>query len=134
MRGVVLGTLVAVATLAGSVAAHHSPAAFDRTVKLELKGTVTAFKWQNPHTYIELDVPGKKGVEKWVVELTSPTYLIRSGWKNNSIKPGDKVTVVCNPLKERDQNAGIFVSITLPNGQTLTEQPARLGGDATTKK
>jgi hypothetical protein len=130
MRRFALGAMV-VTMLAGVAGAHHSPAAFDRTTKLELKGTVTAFKWGNPHTFIELDVPGKKGVEKWVVELTSPTYLLRSGWKNNSVKPGDKVSVIVNPLKERDQNAGIFVSITLPDGRTLTESPPRLGGSAT---
>jgi hypothetical protein len=124
---------VAVVVLGSVAGAHHSPAAFDRTTKLELKGTVTAFKWQNPHTFIELDVPGRKGVEKWVVELTSPTYLIRSGWKNNSVKAGDKVSVVVNPLKERDQNAGIFVSITLADGRTLTESPPRLGGAGATK-
>ena len=132
MRRVVVGTLVALATLVGSVAAHHSPAAFDRTKKLELKGTVTAFKWSNPHTYLELDVPGKKGVEKWVVEMTSPTYLISAGWKNNSVKPGDKVSVICSPLKEGDQKACIFTSIMLADGRTLTESPPRLGGSVST--
>jgi Family of unknown function (DUF6152) len=132
MRRLVAGA-IAMMMLGGAAAAHHSPAAFDRTTKLELKGTVTLFRWQNPHTFIELDVPGKKGVEKWVVELTSPTYLVRSGWKNNSVKPGDKVTVVVNPLKERDQYAGIFVSITLADGRTLTESPPRLGGAGPTK-
>ena len=68
MSRVVLGTGVVVATLVGTVMAHHSPAAFDRTKKVELKGTVTAFKWSNPHTYLEVDVPGKKGVENWVVD------------------------------------------------------------------
>src|SRR5262245_9517696 len=106
-----LGPLVVAMVALGSVVmAHHAPAAFDRTKKLELKGTVTAFKWGNPHTYLEIDVPGKKGVENWVVEMTSPTYLARAGWKNNSVKKGDKVTVVCNPLKEGDQKACIFSS------------------------
>jgi hypothetical protein len=132
MRRFVLGA-VAVVVLGSVAAAHHSPAAFDRTKKLELKGTVTAFKWSNPHTYLEIDVPGKKGTENWVVEMTSPTYLARAGWKNNSVKKGDKVTVVCNPLKEGDQKACIFSSITLVDGRTLTEAPPRLGGSATTK-
>ena len=132
MRRVVLGTGVVLATLVGTVMAHHSPAAFDRTKKVELKGTVTAFKWQNPHTYLEVDVPGKKGVENWVVEMTSPTYLITAGWKNNSVKRGDKVSVVCSPLKEGDQKACIFTSITLADGRTLTESAPRLGGSIST--
>ena len=97
MKRFVLGA-AAVVVLGSVGAAHHSPAAFDRTKKLELKGTVTAFKWSNPHTYLELDVPGKKSAEKWVVEMTSPTYLVSAGWKNNSVKRGDTVSVTCNPL------------------------------------
>jgi hypothetical protein len=132
MKRLVLGA-VAMVMLGGAAAAHHSPAAFDRTKKLELKGTVTNFKWQNPHTYLEIDVPGKKGVENWVVEMTSPTYLMTAGWKNNSVKRGDKVSVICNPLKEGDQRSCIFESITLSDGRTLTESPPRLGGSAATK-
>ena len=43
----------------------------------------------------------------WGVELTSPTYLVRAGWKSNTIKPGDKVTVVVNPVRSGEP-AGIF--------------------------
>ena len=66
--------------------------------------------------------------------MTSPTYLVRAGWKNNSVKPGDKVTVIVNPLREGDVKSGIFVSITLADGRTLGEQPASLGGSATKSK
>jgi hypothetical protein len=62
--------------------AHHSPAAFDRTKKVTLVGTVKEFRWQNPHTWIEVEVPDEKDKSKlvvWGVELTSPTYLIRAG-------------------------------------------------------
>jgi hypothetical protein len=65
--------------------------------------------------------------------MTSPTYLARAGWKNNSVKKGDMVTVICNPLKEADKTACIFESIKLTDGRTLTEAPPRLGGSATTK-
>lgn len=111
-----------------TIAAHHSPAVFDRTREVKLVGTVKAFKWQNPHTWLELDVPDAKGgVVTWGVEMTSPTYLIRAGWKNNSVKPGDTVTVVVHPVRTGEPS-GIFISITLPDGQTLFEKPARLGG------
>ena len=62
----------------------------------------------------------------WGVELTSPTYLIRAGWKSNTIKPGDKVTVVVNPVRSGEPS-GIFVSLTLADGRELLERPARLG-------
>jgi hypothetical protein len=109
--------------------AHHSPAAFDRTKEVKLVGTVKEFRWQNPHTWIEVLVPNEKGEEVlWGVELTSPTYLIRAGWKSNTIKPGDKVTVVGNPVRTGEPSA-IFVSLTLADGRTLYERPARLGGN-----
>ena len=111
----------------GSLFAHHSPAVFDRTKEVKLVGTVKEFRWQNPHTWIEVLVPDEKGKEVlWGVELTSPTYLIRAGWKSNTIKPGDKVTVVVNPVRSGEP-AGIFRSLTLADGRVLTECPARLG-------
>ena len=109
------------------VSAHHSPAAFDRTKEVKLAGTVKEFRWQNPHTWIEVIVPDEKGKDVlWGVELTSPTYLIRAGWKSNIIKPGDKVTVVVNPVRSGEPS-GIFRSLTLADGRVLTERPARLG-------
>ena len=112
-------------------AAHHSPAAFDRSKEVTLVGTVKDFRWQNPHTWLEVDVPdGKGATHTWGVEMTSPVFLIRAGWKNNSVKAGDKVTVLVNPVRDPKTKAGIFISITLADGRTLTERPARLGGAA----
>jgi uncharacterized protein DUF6152 len=107
--------------------AHHSPAAFDRSKEVTLVGTVKEFRWQNPHTWIEVNVPNGKGdVVLWGVELTSPTYLIRAGWKSNIIKPGDKVTIIVNPVRTGEP-AGIFRKMILADGRELTERPARLG-------
>jgi hypothetical protein len=118
-------------TLELPVAAHHSPAAFDRTKQVTLVGTVKEFRWQNPHGWIEVLVPNEKGEEVlWGVELTSPTFLVKSGWKSNTVKAGDKVTIVGNPVKSGEP-AAIFVSVTLADGRTLYEQAARLSGTAT---
>ena len=126
MRKVLWSVMMAAALVAPTFA-HHSPAAFDRTKKVTLVGTVKEFRWQNPHTWIEVLVPDEKGKEVlWGVELTSPTYLVRAGWKSNIIKPGDKVTVVVNPVRSGEP-AGIFKSLTLADGRVLTERPARLG-------
>ena len=112
-----------------SVLAHHSPVAFETQKTVTLVGTVKEFRWQNPHTWIEVMVPDDKGQEVlWAIELTSPTYLIRAGWKSNTLKPGDKVTVVGRPLKSGEPGSAIFTSITLADGRTLLERPARLGG------
>ena len=128
MRKSVIGLVGALLLVMGApLLAHHSPAAFDRTKEVTLVGTVKEFRWQNPHTWIEVNVPDDKGkIVLWGVELTSPTYLIRAGWKSNIIKPGDKVTVVVNPVRTGEPS-GIFVSLTLADGRVLTERPARLG-------
>ena len=131
MRSTLVLPCVLVAAVAVPVLAHHSPAAFDRTKEVTLVGTVKEFRWQNPHTWIEVMVPNEKGQEVlWAVELTSPTYLIRAGWKSNTLKPGDKVTVVGRPLKSGEPGSAIFQSVTLADGRTLLERPARLGGAA----
>ena len=126
MKKVLFGAALVLACSV-QVLAHHSPAAFDRSKDVKLVGTVKEFRWQNPHTWIEVLVPDDKGKEVlWGVELTSPTYLIRAGWKSNTIKPGDKVTVMVNPVRSGEP-AGIFRSLTLADGRVLTERPARLG-------
>jgi len=136
MRGIIGWVAAITICVSSSLAAHHSPAAFDRTKELKLTGIVKEFKWQNPHTYLDVDVPKARGsdVETWTVEMTSPTYLAKAGWKNNTVKPGDKVTVTVNPLREGDKNSGIFVSILLSDGRVLREAPARLGGNSSTAK
>ena len=124
--------LIASALVLGLVAptlAHHSPAAFEPTKTVTLVGTVKEFRWQNPHTWIEVLVPNEKGQEVlWAVELTSPTYLVRAGWKSTTLKPGDKVTVVGRPLKSGEPGSAIFTSVTLADGRTLLERTPRLGG------
>ncbi len=111
------------ATFAGTASAHHSMAGFDRTKTVTLAGTVKEFKWANPHSWIEMEVPNDKGgVDTWNIEMTAPFVLVRAGWRSNSIKPGDKVTVTGHPQKDGSLGA-LFVSVTLANGETLTDRP-----------
>jgi len=103
--------------------AHHSMEGFDRDKNVTLVGTVKQFKWANPHSWIELEVPNDKGgVETWNIEMTAPFVLIRAGWRASSLKPGDKVTVVGHPQKTGEPGA-LFVSVTLANGEKLTDRP-----------
>ncbi len=98
--------------------AHHSYAMFDMTKTLELKATVTRFKWQNPHAFIEVDVPVKGQVERWAIEMTSPNNLQQSGWKRTSLKTGDKVTIYVHPLRNGSKG-GSYVGIRFADGSTL---------------
>ena len=110
--------------------AHHSPAAFEAQKTVTLTGVVKEFRWQNPHTWIEVLVPNEKGQDVlWAFELGTPTTLVRAGWKSNTLRPGDKVTIAGRPLKSGEPGSAIFTSVTLADGRTLGERPARLGGD-----
>jgi hypothetical protein len=121
MKLVILALIVA--TASGSLLAHHSPVMFDRSVRKTLVGKVVEFAWTNPHSSIQLDVPGADGsVERWGVEMGSPNSMAKAGWRSTLLKAGDTVTVVVNPLKSGEPG-GIFVSITLADGRTLGGRP-----------
>src|ERR1700739_4176145 len=113
------------ALLAVRVLAHRSFTMFDMTKRITLAGTVTAFEWTNPHSYIEIDVADENGaVKHWSIELGSPSILQSSGWKFSSLKPGDKTTLIINPLKS-GQAGGVLSPATLPHGRVLGHGPAR---------
>jgi hypothetical protein len=102
--------------------AHHSMAGFDRAKTVTITGTVKQFKWANPHSWIDMEIPdGKGGVVDWNIEMTSPAVLIRAGWKSSVLKPGDKVTVQAHP-QVSGEPGGIFVSVTTADGRTLTDR------------
>ena len=116
---------------AGSPAlAHHSGAAeFDSTKKIDLTGVVTKVEWTNPHAHFYMDVKDPSGnVANWNLELASPNVLIRNGWKRNSVKPGDTVSVTGSRAKDSPYYGSASV-ITFPDGHKLTflagEEPAK---------
>jgi len=117
----VLAALLGVALLATSRPGwvHHSGAMFDRTKVVKITGVVTEFHWENPHSSFKVDVAGDDGkVETWAIEMNGPNNLVHEGWKRTSIKPGDKVSVVVNPLRD-GRPGGWYVGITLANGKML---------------
>jgi Family of unknown function (DUF6152) len=137
LRVHVCSVALAAAVLFGAatpVLAHHSFTMFDMTKRLTLIGTVTSFEWTNPHAYIEIDVPNDKGaVKHWSIELGSPSILMQSGWKFSSIKTGDKVTLIINPMKS-GQAGGFLSTATLPDGKVLGNGPRQEPPPAPTQK
>ena len=86
------------ATLLLSVApvfAHHSfTAEYDSSKTRQFVGTVTKVEWTNPHARFYLDVKDDRGaVTNWNFELGSPLFLRKLGWKSDSLKIGDQVSV-----------------------------------------
>jgi hypothetical protein len=96
--------LVAASLLALPVAAaaHHSFAVFfDPSKSVTVTGTVTEFRFTNPHGTIAFDVKGADGkVEKWRAETNAPVILVRRGWTRDVIKPGDTVTIEGWPSRD----------------------------------
>ena len=91
-----MGIITAGLLMAGlPLAAHHSFAAeYDSTKPLKISGTVTKIEWTNPHARIYVDAKDEKGnVTNWNIELGGPLQLNRLGWKRDSVKVGDQVTV-----------------------------------------
>ena len=75
--------------------AHHSFATqYDIAKPVQMKGAITKVEWTNPHARFYIDVKDEKGdVTNWNFEMASPNVLIRNGWKPNTLKIGDQVTV-----------------------------------------
>ena len=127
LLGLAAALLAAPLLASGPALAHHSFAMFDRQKEVTLKGTVKEFQWTNPHSFIEIETPDEKGAAvSYSIEMNSPNNLTRQGWKSTALKPGDKVTVVMNPLRD-GSHGGLFVSVMLPDGKVLGD-PTRLPG------
>jgi hypothetical protein len=81
-------------SLTAAAWAHHSQVEFDFKSVVEVTGTVKSLDWRSPHARLYVDVADSQGdVVNWDFELPSPMTLMRRGWKRDSLKPGDKVTV-----------------------------------------
>ena len=113
-----------------SLAAHHSFAAqYDRNKPITLKGAVTRMEWANPHIYFYLDVAGPQGAAAtWAIEGMAPNVLYRAGWRKDSVKIADVVTV--NGFLARDGSKLVNMqSALLADGRNLFvgEQPPPKG-------
>ena len=107
------------------VLAHHSTAAFDTEKVVRIEGTITQFRWINPHASMKIEGDASEGVDGlWTVEMTAPNILLRQGWKRNSVQSGDKVVMFVNPLKNAitlndGSQGGLYVGVVLADGSTL---------------
>ena len=90
-----LAMAAALAALPATALAHHSFAAFfDPNKSVTITGTVTEFRFTNPHGMVALNVKKADGtIEQWRAETNAPVVLVRRGWTRDVIKPGDVVTI-----------------------------------------
>jgi hypothetical protein len=81
--------------LAPALAHHSFPAQYDAAKAVTLTGKVTKVEWTNPHIFIYIDVPNEATGQlvNWALEMGGPNALLRLGWKRDSLKPDDLITV-----------------------------------------
>jgi hypothetical protein len=94
-------SLVVVGLLAVSVPllAHHGNAAFDSKITT-VTGTVTEYIWSNPHVWVKLDAKDASGnVAHWIVEAQNTVSMRDIGWRPDTFKPGDVVSIDVNQAK-----------------------------------
>ena len=108
-----------IVSIAAPALAHHSFAMFDRDKDVTMSGTVTEFEWTNPHVWIHMSVPDQAGkAVVWSFEMQAIQADMSLGWRSDSVKAGDKVSIEFHPLKDGSRG-GQLVSATLANGQHL---------------
>jgi len=99
--------------------AHHSTSMFEAEKRVTVTGAVKDFQWTNPHAWIQVVVTGADGkAVDWSFECGSPNTLSRQGWKPSTLKTGDPITVIANPMKD-GTNAGLMYTVTLADGRVL---------------
>lgn len=74
--------------------AHHGlTAKFDREDRVSLEGRVTHVDWANPHVHFYMVVERDGEYQRWFVELESPVILEANGWSEDTVEPGEAVSV-----------------------------------------
>jgi hypothetical protein len=118
--GFVIVSVIAVGLLmALPVAAHHGSAVFDTGKKVTLKGTVKEWVYSNPHCLLSLDVTGEDGkMVQWIAEGQAPNVIFPVGYRKDSFKAGDQVTVIVEPVKN-GRPMGRILQAVLADGRTL---------------
>jgi hypothetical protein len=122
MKNIAAQIAVGLMLVAPPAIAHHSRSMFDQSRQITLVGEVKEFQWTNPHCWIQVLVPDPNNPQaapvEWGVEMGAPVELMRKGWKPRSLNPGDKVTIIVNPLRD-GQHGGLVLAVTGPDGRII---------------
>jgi len=105
--------------LSAPLVAHHGSAVFDAGKMVTIKGTVKEWIYSNPHCLLKLEVRGDDGkVVQWVAEGQAPNVIFPAGYRKDSFKYGDEVTVTVEPVKG-GLPMGRILEVVLANGTKL---------------
>ena len=112
--GVALGFLTAV-----PLQGHHTGSTLLSETTVILKGVVKSWLWSNPHCLLTMEVKGEDGqIVQWVVEAQAPNSIYAAGYRSNSFKPGDEVTVTLNSVTN-GRPYGRIARVVFADGRTL---------------
>ncbi|MFZ9585619.1 MAG: DUF6152 family protein [Pseudohongiellaceae bacterium] len=118
--------LALMTAVAGPVLAHHGTAvSYEQSNWITVKGTVTEFRWRNPHSALFLDTEWNGAKVNYAIELPSPVLMSRSnGWTRATFKPGDVVEFRVHPSRTGAAvGECLFDCLVYVNGELL---PSRL--------
>jgi hypothetical protein len=102
-----------------AIFAHHGTAAYDMEKSLTLNGVVTSYEFINPHAEVRVAVTDGHGrTVNWLAETNNPNRLARRGWNRNTLKPGDVITIVGNPVKSGAPDLRL-TKVVLADGKEL---------------
>ena len=121
-RNILLLTVFALGLAAQPAPAHHSFAAeFDANKPFKMTGKVTEVRWMNPHTFFYIDVKDEKTgkVVNWGMEMGSPNILMRQGWRRDTMKVGDEVTVEGSLAKDGTPTGNARTVVLASSGKRL---------------
>ncbi len=124
MKNVIICATAVVALVAMSASparAHHSVSAeFDTSKPIEFTGTVKKVEWTNPHIYTDVEAKAPDGkVVVYRVEGGAPNSLFRQGWRNDTLKVGDQVSVKGIRAKREDSTNIGNATITTSDGKRM---------------
>jgi hypothetical protein len=112
-----------------AMAHHGTSVTYDTSKTIVVEGTVTEWAVTFPHSQIYFDVTGTDGkVAHWGTELApSPTMMrnLKLGWGRDSIKPGDKLKLTCNPHRVAGATACLSKEIVI-NGKLMPLNEAQV--------
>src|SRR5689334_16189267 len=122
--------LIAVLLTTSVAIAHHSFAMFDRSIEKVATGTVVRWTFNNPHSWLYMNVKDKDGKETlWSFEASSPTSLLQKGITGTTFEPGKTITVLYCPLKDGRPGGGLGWA-RLANGNFINPADGGCTGDA----
>jgi hypothetical protein len=116
-RGLVIVFAVVVGLSAPvPLAAHHTASTLYTQKLVTVKGIVKSWLWSNPHCLLTFDVKGEDGqTVLWRAETQAPNTAYTEGYRANSFKPGDEVTVTMRAAASGGP-FGLLAQVVLADG------------------